>query len=967
MGKKNMINKAINHLVLATVDSLTKFKNKLAYYLAIFAMVFGSTFGSINSAYADAGQTITVGDGLDPAVATFDTTRGDDLDPTADTFTDSHLDVSGTATLTLLQDDSVDELEGIGDDDILNVTGAFTLTVADDTVNDGDALDTLTINATGTGTIIDFAEAITGTANDLIKITAASGSKIVLSGADTHVAKFDGAGTLQTTGVTTISNAVGADTQLGTLNIDNTATFSSTVNAAAVDVITAKVATFSGDVTSTTIVVNGTGNAKFVGAVTATDINLTGGGTVTLNNIAAKTITANITEATAGTTELVVADTVDGAHAIVTVSGDVTVDDITVGDTLKAGLVKFTGSTTGAAAVTGGNAAEEDSNMEISSNTHTGTVALEENGLGDAAFTLSGTTSEIVGAITTTGDGEGQVVAAGTTNSTFDAIGTDLLKVQTATVNANSVATFGSAVAADTLTVTGTATFQAKENESETIVFADGSSVILDDTLTNGQVVFSEVGGTDPAIDAGAKVYLPTNLSNGQTLIFFLEEEGADGETHGDAAGNDTELDATMQNTALMSYDAALSADADGNGRGGTIITATAKAEATTASELAVTKNYARSLKQALAAAISDVNADSGAEDAFGNAMNALGGFGATEDTALAKQVAPQDDMISGSTFATKAMTGSLQGIMSNRMASLRSGDAFMTGMSAGNGMSANSGFIQAFGTEAEQKNKTVGSGTQFGYDASSAGLALGFDGITDNGSVVGLSLSMSSTDVDGKGTGNSKNDIDSYTVSVYADKTTDAGYIEGSLTVGLNENNSSRIVNTAGLDRTYKGDYDSEQVSLKIGGGMPNAVGTGFVTPYGSVTATKISTDAYTETSTTANDNLRLRVAQADVDSIVGTVGLKYHTILDNGGTPMISLAVNNEFGDTTINSSNTYQGGGTAFNTSTDVEELSATLGLGYSFRSDNTTLELAYEADANDDDYLGHYGSIKIVSKF
>ena len=198
-------------------------------------------------------------------------------------------------------------------------------------------------------------------------------------------------------------------------------------------------------------------------------------------------------------------------------------------------------------------------------------------------------------------------------------------------------------------------------------------------------------------------------------------------------------------------------------------------------------------------------------------------------------------------------------------------------------------------------------------------------------------------------------------------DKTTDAGYIEGSLTVGLNENNSSRIVNTAGLSRTYKGDYDSEQVSLKIGGGMPNAVGTGFVTPYGSVTATKISTDAYTETSTTANDSLRLRVAQDDVDSIVGTVGLKYHNVLDNGGTPMISLAINNEFGDNTINSTNTYQGGGTAFNTSTDVEELSATLALGYAFGTDAASVEFAYEADANDDDYLGHYGSVKIVSKF
>ena len=47
-----MMNKAINTLVLATVDSLKKFKNKLAYYLAIFAMVLGSTFGTFNAANA---------------------------------------------------------------------------------------------------------------------------------------------------------------------------------------------------------------------------------------------------------------------------------------------------------------------------------------------------------------------------------------------------------------------------------------------------------------------------------------------------------------------------------------------------------------------------------------------------------------------------------------------------------------------------------------------------------------------------------------------------------------------------------------------------------------------------------------------------------------------------------------------------------------------------------------------------
>ena len=37
------MNKAISTLVLATVDSLKKFKNKLTGYLAILALIFGST------------------------------------------------------------------------------------------------------------------------------------------------------------------------------------------------------------------------------------------------------------------------------------------------------------------------------------------------------------------------------------------------------------------------------------------------------------------------------------------------------------------------------------------------------------------------------------------------------------------------------------------------------------------------------------------------------------------------------------------------------------------------------------------------------------------------------------------------------------------------------------------------------------------------------------------------------------
>ena len=107
--------------------------------------------------------------------------------------------------------------------------------------------------------------------------------------------------------------------------------------------------------------------------------------------------------------------------------------------------------------------------------------------------------------------------------------------------------------------------------------------------------------------------------------------------------------------------------------------------------------------------------------------------------------------------------------------------------------------------------------------------------------------------------------------------------------------------------------------------------------------------------------------VDQNDVISTVGTVGIKYHTEMSNGGTPMISLAINNELGDNTIDTTNTYQGGGTKFKTTTEVEELSATLGLGYSFGNDVTSLNLNYEANANEDDYISQYGSVKIVAKF
>ena len=577
----------------------------------------------------------------------------------------------------------------------------------------------------------------------------------------------------------------------------------------------------------------------------------------------------------------------------------------------------------------------------------------------------TGADQTLTGAITAVN--ENGTVENGSTTGTLTitgTIGTEAARVKEVDLLDNTDTTFQSAVFALDIDVNTAAADDVTTFTIGNIVGDDGTvggalnvaggTFVLDTAAISGTTVFNtvEVTASDAGVELRALVIQPSANFTSGTLTFV------DGVTA--ASIDDEDVAAlTVTNTALTSY--TINAT---TGVADITIDANAKSGSTTGSELGVTANQGTAIQQLMEVAIAS---NTTLMNTLNESLTGVNSGVLSTTTDFAKQAAPQSDTTGGSSIATSAMTGTVQGIVSNRMASLRSGDAFVTGMSAGNGMSANSGFIQAFGSEGEQKNITKSGATVFGFESETSGLAIGFDGMTEDGSTIGLSASYSTTDVDGKGTGKSKNSIDSYTVSVYADKATENGYIEGSLTYGINDNTNSRIVNTAGLSRTYAGNYDSEQISLKVGGGVPNEVKDGtFVTPFVSATGTIISTDAYTETSNTANDSLKLKVAQDDIDSLVGSLGVKAHMVTDKG-TPMISLAVNNEFGDNNISSTNSYTGAGTQFKTKTDVEELSATLGLGYSFGNDVTSLNLNYEGTTNDDDYVSHYGSVKIVAKF
>jgi uncharacterized protein with beta-barrel porin domain len=591
--------------------------------------------------------------------------------------------------------------------------------------------------------------------------------------------------------------------------------------------------------------------------------------------------------------------------------------------------------------------------------------AVNFSGNGDLEFG-TGADQSFTGAITAATNEHGQVFNVSTTGTLTISgqIGTTTHRVLEVDLLDNTDTTFQSAIfaldldvntaAADDVTTFTIGNVIGDAGTTAGALNVAGGTFVLDTAVVGGTTVFNteETNNADAGVELRALVIQPSANFTSGTVTFI------DGAT---AASIDT-LDVaglSITDTALTSYTInATDQVAD------VTIDASAKSAATTATELSISNNEATAVHQLMEAAIAG---DATLMSTLNDSLTGVNSGVLSTTTDLAKQAAPQTDTISGSTVATRAMTGTVQGIVSNRMASLRSGDAYVTGMSAGNGMSANSGFIQAFGSESEQKNVTNLGVKTFGFDSETSGLAIGFDGMTDDGSTLGLSASYSTTDVDGKGTGKSKNSIDSYTVSVYADKATENGYLEGSLTYGINDNTASRVVNTAGLSRAYSADYDSNQISLKVGGGVPTEVTDGaFVTPFMSATATTINTDAYTEKSSVADDALRLRVEQDDINSLVGSLGVKAHMVTDKG-TPMISLAINNEFGDSEINTQNTYQGGGTKFKTTTEVEELSATLGLGFAFGNDVTSLNINYEANANEDDYLSQYGSIKIVAKF
>jgi uncharacterized protein with beta-barrel porin domain len=693
--------------------------------------------------------------------------------------------------------------------------------------------------------------------------------------------------------------------------------------------------------------------------------NFTADATITVTAGANLTLSGAYTTATTNTGTIIVLSTDDdSAPDQVSFSGDVGTSDkkikaISIGSATRGGKALFTNDVFATTiTVTGGDAAALDNsvifNSDVTANialveaTAGSTTTLKFDGANDQVITGNITATNTFGTLQNTNT-DGFVQIQGT-------VGADGARLFNISLDEDSTTVVNGALFANFGTIDGNLILTSSGNAGTgDWVLGEFSSLILGRDHATTSTALTIDG--DFTITAGAKIYPSLSLLNGNTQNIVI--------TGTDPATGD--FDATLQDNALFTY--AGTEPVAGTHR----ITATARTTSAVATQLGVSTNvataYIEAHKSAVAAAAANINDT--ALDAFEMVTSLFdkGGIALTEtgDTNFAKQLAPQTDLITGSTVAAKAVTSGVQNVIATRLASLRSGDAYSTGVVTGSHMGANSGFVQAFGSKVDQKNK----GNEFGYDADTAGFAIGFDTKVPGGAVMGISYAHSDADVEGKGTGRAKNDIKTNSVSLYADYATKDGYVEGSITYGKSDNKGSRIINTAEMDlTTYKSDYDSEQYSFRLFGGIPQSLGGGaFLTPFAGATISQIKADAYTETSTTTDDALRLRVAQDTVDSQVGTIGIKYHQVIKDGKTtftPEVKLALNNEFGDGNITTTNTYQGGGASFKNSTAIEKTSATAGVGLNISSDNVSFNIGYEADVKEK-YLGHSAQAKITAKF
>ena len=674
-----MMNKAINTLVLATVDSLTKFKNKLAYYLAIFAMVFGSTFGTMNAAYA-ADVAVTDNGTVAAGNKNGDGTANDAL------VVGDQLVINNNATIntaTTLID--ITEIQSDTNNTTLTLAGTGGL-LADKLNAEKDL--SITVND---GNFLSTGVTSTETSDEVLTIDLVDTAQFRIVAAMTNVgdltADADGDGVFTISAALTNTGLVGsASLDIGTINANAATTFNGITHARDINV-TANT-DFTIDVFANTIDLTGTG-ADVTTLTMGDKLTLASGGTsvVTMNATGQKIIldgaddiAGTITVATDGFGEIEVTAAADLVGVVGTsttvkvglvdinagadIENNVFADATTVANSQTmtiAGAVEdivYTGTIAGDAAGQGtlviNNSVDQDhavnftgavGSTELAAITLTTDADFQSSVNANAITVASGKIGTFLGDVTVgaadlTSTGTSlfagtstQTVTTGAAGELLDGAG--LVKV---TNTSTGGVVFGSgAIMTDAtldleVAAAGRLTITNAANTVEEVGLAAGAVLVLDDTIVDGNTVFTTTTDVDGAsVDATALIKAPANFDNGESVKLFVTI------TASAQAAVALDVNAALVDTALTDYIATVTDTDD------ITVTATNKSTAATATELSITKNQATALMQIKDSFIASSASDL---DYITELLTSENGRTSADVDDLAKQAAPQTDTI---------------------------------------------------------------------------------------------------------------------------------------------------------------------------------------------------------------------------------------------------------------------------------------------------------------------------------
>jgi outer membrane autotransporter protein len=325
---------------------------------------------------------------------------------------------------------------------------------------------------------------------------------------------------------------------------------------------------------------------------------------------------------------------------------------------------------------------------------------------------------------------------------------------------------------------------------------------------------------------------------------------------------------------------------------------------------------------------------------------------------------------VSGAATSSIVSVGTSTGsIMNTRVASLRAGESYGSGMAAGNGAEGGHFWGQVFGSTADQDRRQRIAG----YDSDTYGTVLGVDTEFWDNIRTGLAFAYASTDVSGHDANRTQTDINSYQLSLYSDyDLPDSYYLTGQISYMYSDIDSTRY-NVAQLaGNNAHADYSSNQYSIRSEVGREWRVdGTRFsLTPAGTFNYTYVDVEGYSERGA---GGLSLRdVASDDLQILEFGGKLKVEAKFEDhaGGsiTPNLHAGYAYDVIGDKVATSARFAGGGTAFQTEgfePAQHTLSGGAGLTWKTASD-FELNLNYDYEYKSD-YEAHSGFVRAGYKF